>query len=112
MVKSLTEKEMDYIVRDSKGNYSDRWAYLQKPAQSDKALCITANIHKGVPYNVLAEPVCVASRGRYPENPKLRIAGLPTEQMFEARIDGKTNTLTTVQKDNMVAERIEVRDGF
>ena len=43
------------------------------------------------------EPRCVAQRGRYPENPKSRVAGLPTEQMFEAREDGKTNTLTTVQ---------------
>ena len=47
------------------------------------------------------EPRCVAQCGRYPENPKLRVAGLPTEQMFEAREDGKTNTLTTVQKDNI-----------
>lgn len=56
----------------------------------------------------VAEPVCVAQRGRYPENPKLRIAGLPTEQMYEAREDYKTNTLTTVKKDNMVAEPIRV----
>ena len=54
------------------------------------------------------EPRCVAQRGRYPENPKSRVAGLPTEQMFEARQDGKTNTLTTVQKDNLVAEPVRV----
>lgn len=54
------------------------------------------------------EPRCVAKRGRYPENPKLRVAGLPTEQMFEAREDGKTNTLTTVQKDNLVAEPVRI----
>jgi DNA (cytosine-5)-methyltransferase 3A len=53
----LTQKEMDYMVRDTKGKYSDRWTYLQKPGESDKALCITANVHKGVPYNVVAEPV-------------------------------------------------------
>lgn len=61
--------------------------------------------------NMVAEPIeprCVAQRGRYPENPKLRVAGLPTEQMFEAREDEKTNTLTTVQKDNLVAEPINV----
>ena len=57
VVKPLTEKEMEYMVRDSKGKYSDRWSYLQKPGQSDKALCLTANISKGVPYNVLAGPV-------------------------------------------------------
>ena len=66
-------------------------------------------------HTMVAEPIeprCVAQRGRYPENPKLRVAGLPTEQMFEAREDGKTNTLTTVQKDNLVAEPVNItQDG-
>ena len=59
-IKPLTEKEMDYMVRDSKGKYTDRWSYLQKPGQSDKALCLTANVSRGVPYNVCAEPVRAA----------------------------------------------------
>lgn len=62
-------------------------------------------------HTMVAEPIeprCVAQRGRYPENPKSRVAGLPTEQMFEAREDGKTNTLTTVQKDNLVAEPVRI----
>ena len=88
----------------------------------DKSYTLDANYHKtSGTYNpkkqhsysrlMAAEPVeprCVAQRGRYPENPKLRVAGLPTEQMFEAREDGKTNTLTTVQKDNLVAEPVKV----
>ena len=45
---------------------------------------------------------CVAMRGRNPENPKSRVAGLPTEQQLEPRNDGKTNCLTSVQKDNLV----------
>lgn len=44
----------------------------------------------------------VASRGRNPENPKSRESGLNTEQMLEPRYDGKTNCLTSVQKDNYV----------
>jgi DNA (cytosine-5)-methyltransferase 3A len=44
----------------------------------------------------------VASRGRNPENPKSRIAGLETEQHLEPRFDGKTNCLTSVTKDNYV----------
>ena len=44
----------------------------------------------------------VASRGRNPENPKSRESGLETEQMLEPRFDGKTNCLTSVQKDNYV----------
>lgn len=97
-VKVLSEKEMDYMVRDA-GKYSDRWSYLQKPSENDKALCITANISKGIPYNVVAEPVCVAQRGRM-------YCG--QEQQFEAREDGKTNALTTVQKDNQVAEPVRI----
>lgn len=85
-----------------------------------KSFCITATEYKGSnPQQTLtkhrrtmvAEPVgprCVAQRGRYPENPKSRVAGLPIEQMFEAREDGKTNTLTTVQKDNLVAEPVNI----
>ena len=85
-----------------------------------KSFCITATEYKGSnPQQTLTkhrrtmvaepiEPRCVAQRGRYPENPKLRVAGLPTEQMFEAREDGKTNTLTTVQKDNQVAVPVNI----
>lgn len=47
---------------------------------------------------------CVAMRGRNPENPKSRVAGLPTEQQLEPRNDGKTNCLTSVQKDNLVMQ--------
>jgi DNA-cytosine methyltransferase len=46
--------------------------------------------------------ICVASRGRNPENPKSRKVGLQTEQQLEPRNDGKTNCLTSVQKDNLV----------
>ena len=45
---------------------------------------------------------CVAMRGRNYENQKSRIAGLPTEQQLEPRNDGKTNCLTSVQKDNLI----------
>lgn len=56
-IKCLSDREIDYMVRNSTGNYSDRWSYCQKPSESEKALCITANIHKGVPYNVCAERI-------------------------------------------------------
>ena len=69
-IKPLTEKEMDYMVRDSKGKYTDRWSYLQKPGQSDKALCLTANVSRGVPYNVCAEPVRAAERINNPNPAK------------------------------------------
>ncbi|MDM1396082.1 DNA (cytosine-5-)-methyltransferase [Myroides odoratimimus] len=43
-----------------------------------------------------------AIRGRNPDNPKLRKAGMPTEQMLELNMNGTSNALTTVQKDNVV----------
>lgn len=46
--------------------------------------------------------ICVASRGRDPENPKSRKTGLPTSQVIEPRFDGKTNCLTSVGKDNLI----------
>lgn len=64
-----------------------------------------------------AKPVCVASRGRNPDDPSDRTAGAPTEQRFEAHEDGKTNTLTSVSKDNLIADPIRIgtmpreRDG-
>jgi DNA (cytosine-5)-methyltransferase 3A len=47
------------------------------------------------------EPVCVAERGRYGAD------GI-VEQHYEPREDGKTNVLTTVQKDNQVCEPVRV----
>lgn len=52
----------------------------------------------------IAEPFVVASRGRNPDNPSDRTAGAPTEQRLEPNFSGCTNTLTSVQKDNYVAE--------
>lgn len=55
--------------------------------------------------NGVAEPIdacCVAQRGRYIGE------GGKVAQHFEARTDGKTNTLTTVEKDNLVAEPVRI----
>lgn len=59
--------------------------------------------------SAVAEPVCVAQRGRYTDtgNRSKKTAG-NVEQYFEAREDSKTNALTTVQKDNGVAVPVRV----
>ena len=46
--------------------------------------------------------VCVASRGRNRTDPSDCTTGSPTEQRLEPNSDGCTNTLTTVQKDNLL----------
>lgn len=48
----------------------------------------------------------VHMRGRNPENPSDRTAGIPTEQRLEVNSDGICGTLTTVQKDNLLLEYI------
>lgn len=162
-IKPLSEREMDYMVGEH-GKYSDRWTYLQKPGEADKALCITANVHRGVPYNICAEPVRIgtiendaknpghdsqqyrvyspdgksvtlcgnggglgAKTGLYAVPAAGRIVGrrineqghrddyneaIPHFQYFEVNENPKkTNCLTTVQKDNMIAVPVEPKSG-
>jgi DNA (cytosine-5)-methyltransferase 1 len=54
----------------------------------------------------IEEPFIVASRGRNPDDPSDRTTGAPTKQRLEPNFSGCTNTLTSVQKDNWVAEPI------
>lgn len=53
---------------------------------------------------LITEPIIAASRGRNPDNPSNRKKGCNTEQTLELKKDGMSNTLTTVQKDNLVVE--------
>lgn len=77
-----------------------------------KAHVLTASYDGAVIWNSLerhqrtmvADPVCVAQRGRYDESGKVY-------QHFEAQPTGKTNTLTTVSKDNMIMEPLNA-DGL
>lgn len=57
----------------------------------------------------VAEPIIVASRGRNPENPSDRSAGQKLEQRLEPNTQGITNTITSVAKDNYVAEPAALR---
>ena len=56
--------------------------------------------------NHLVEKKCIRQVGGLLENPKDRVKKGPKAQMFEERLDEKTGTLSTVQKDNMVLERL------
>lgn len=55
---------MNYMTRSTNGKYSSRWAFLQKSLE-DKAMCLVANLHKGVPYNVLAQEVEFINLSQY-----------------------------------------------
>ena len=54
--------------------------------------------------NEVELPCIAASRGRNPENPSDRTAGIHTEQTLEVNTKNVSNTLTTVLKDNYVLE--------
>ena len=78
-------------------------------AWQDKSYCMTASYDGAVIYNTLerkqrtmvAVPVGAAQRGRY-------VDGEKTEQHIEVREDGKSNCLTTVQKDSLVCSPVRV----
>lgn len=78
-------------------------------AWQDKSYCMTARYSGAIISNTLerkqrtmiAEPIGVAQRGRYVDDNK-------TEQHIEVREDGKSNCLTTVQKDSLVCAPIRI----
>ena len=85
-----------------------------------KAQCLRATCYKDGIRNIagniidrktgVAEPVCIASRGRYSDtDSRSKKTDAPTYQHYEARTDGKTNAVTTVQKDNLIGEPVCLR---
>lgn len=52
---------------------------------------------------LVSKQICIMV-GRNPDNPSDRTVGAPTEQRLETNSQGICNTLTSVQKDNMVME--------
>lgn len=90
----LSQEAIDYMGRLRNGK--ERWEY-HKNNLDGKAACLTANMHKGVPYGVM-RITGAAQRGRYIVD---SMSGL-TEQRIEFREDGKSNCLTSVQKDSLV----------
>lgn len=91
----LSDKMLKGILRTSKG---DNFKHIFD--ENEKAPTIDTRVGASTHFS----PYIVASRGRNPENPKSRKSGLETEQMLEPRFDGKTNCITSVQKDNLVMQ--------
>lgn len=86
-------------------------------AWQEKSYAYTTRCQGAIPHDTLtrhrhtmvAKPLCVAWRGRYIQssNRSQKVSG-GTYQALEPRLDGKTNTLTTVLKDNNVCCPIRV----
>ena len=81
---------------------------LKMKADQSKSNCFTAGGNSGGLHSDM-DIVCVAMRGRNPENPSDRRTGSPTEQRLEPKTDGKTNCLTSVAKDNLLTDGYKLR---
>lgn len=120
----LSDKAVAGLLKHNENHLNKGTGFLWKPRDLDSwASCLRANGALAPTDNTIAEvtstikPKCAgnskitdvaigASRGRNPENPSDRTIGSPTEQRLEINKQGVSNTLTTVQKDNLVVEKI------
>jgi DNA (cytosine-5)-methyltransferase 3A len=78
------------------------WTNIPEIRQPEDKGILLKDIIEGGHSNVF----CAAQRGRYTvdgvrQDHKMKVAGL-TQQRIEPRTDGKTNALTSVQKDNLI----------
>lgn len=105
-LKDMLEPVVDekYYLNDEKVK-----KFIENFREPETNYCIDANYWKGTTVNdylkkhrrqLIKEPLACASRGRNPENPSDRTAGIVTEH----NNTGCSNTLTSVQKDNYVVE--------
>ena len=110
-LKDILEKNVDekYYLPDERIDKILNSTFMQEKKRIQmKDVCDTllARDWKDPKCVQVEEPFVVASRGRNPDNPSDRTTGSPTEQRLEPNFSGCTNTLTSVQKDNYVAEPI------
>lgn len=77
----------------------------------ENALCpnITTVEGGGTQQIKVCESQIVAMRGRNPDNPSDRTTGSQTEQRLEVNMQGMSNCLTSVQKDNLLLEKPQYR---
>lgn len=60
---------------------------------------------------ILEDKTIVAMRGRNPANPSDHTPGIELEQTLEVNQNGTTNCLTSVQKDNLVMEKVKIKQA-
>ena len=114
-LKDVLEKNVDekfYLPDDRIDKILNSTFMQEKKRIQMKDVCDTllARDWKDPKCVQVEDPFIVASRGRNPDNPSDRTTGAPTEQRLEPNFSGCTNTLTSVQKDNYVAEPIVYDD--
>lgn len=115
LVSSQNRQRLYWVgKRNADGTYSK--ADVQQP--EDRGILLKDILDGACAWNTIerhqrsmaAEPVCVASRGRYSDtDSRSSKTDAPTYQHYEARTDGKTNAVTTVSKDNLIGEPVCMR---
>ena len=68
-LKPLSDREMSYMVRVTSNGRNHFDFVHHQDATRDKAVCLTANVSKGVPYNVCCEPVRIGTIENSLKNP-------------------------------------------
>ena len=106
LLKDILESEVDekYFLSDKMLTWLDKHAEkrnveVKKLDGEQKGACLTAtaNFKQNLSTDYIIHNMMPRSG-----NPKKGGTGLPTEQQLEPRNDGKTNCLTSVQKDNLL----------
>lgn len=106
--KAVSLSAMEYVKNGRQGDYiACQTGVIKSHGQwkdrPDKSQCIDANYACGVDNHGQRTMIeCGALRGRYDQEGK-------TSQQVELRDDGKTNALTTVQKDNLLFNSTQYR---
>lgn len=100
----LSEKVLNNLAFHLKRNH-DKGNYYGANIKTKDEKSNTVTVKGKYTYDL----ICVAMRGRNPEKPTCRESGLKTVQMIEFKNDGKSNCLTTVQKDNLI---FQIPRGF
>lgn len=89
--KPLTEREMEYMVRETRGGRNHFDFDYHSDTTKDKSACVTANIHRGVPYNVCAECVSTVRIGTIENGLKNQEHNSKQYRVYSP--DGKATTL-------------------
>lgn len=108
----LSDRMVNFFIKNSEDNAKKGNGFRFTPQFGETyARAVTTNAGSRMDDNFIKEPICASSRGRNPENPSDRTAGIYLEQTLEFNKDGCTNTLTTVQKDNYIVEPKIIQRG-
>lgn len=96
----ITDKVLNNLIAHKERNEKNGRGFgLTIKTPSDKSIAVR------IGGNGMYDIVCVAMRGRSDEQTG------KTSQRLEIRQDGKTNTITTVQKDNLILQRPRGKNG-